>query len=181
VLAGLPTTFGVPVVVVQHRGPEPGGALVHALAARSALAVAEAHDKDALVPGRVALAPAGYHLLVERGFVALSTGPPERHSRPSINVLFESVADAYGPAAAGVLLTGASDDGAAGLARIREGGGVAVVQDPATAERDTMPLAAIAASTPHRVLALEEIAGFLTKLCGMPAGQRRRPLRGVER
>ena len=118
-----------------------------------------------LEPGKAYLAPPGYHLLVERGSLSLSTDEEVRYSRPSIDVLFESVADAYREDAVGVILTGASDDGAAGLARIRRRGGVTVVQEPATAERRTMPDAALARGRAHRVLALDEIAAFLVKVC----------------
>jgi two-component system chemotaxis response regulator CheB len=165
VLGGLPEDFPAPIVIAQHRGEEGPTGLAHTLGRRSGLTVVEATDKDVLEPGSAYLAPAGYHLLVERGSLSLSTDDQVRFSRPSIDVLFESVADAYGEAAVGVILTGASDDGAAGLARIRRRGGVTVVQEPATAERRTMPDAALAKGRAHRVLALDEIAPFLVKVC----------------
>jgi len=165
-LSGLPADLTAPVVIAQHRGEEGPTRLAEALARRTALHVVEATDKDVLHDGCVYLAPPGYHLLVERGSVSLSTDEPERFSRPSIDVLFESVADAYKDEAVGVILTGASDDGAAGLARIRRRGGVTIVQEPATAERRRMPEAALAAAGAHRVLALDEIAPFLVKVCG---------------
>jgi two-component system, chemotaxis family, protein-glutamate methylesterase/glutaminase len=166
VLRGLPPELPVPIVIAQHRGEESTAGLAEALSRDSAIGVVEATDKDLPQPGHAYLAPPGYHLLVERGSLALSTDDHVRFSRPSIDVLFESVADAYGEDAVGVILTGASDDGAAGLSRIRRRGGVTVVQEPATAARRTMPDAALALGQPHRVLALEEIAPFLVKVCG---------------
>jgi two-component system, chemotaxis family, protein-glutamate methylesterase/glutaminase len=165
VLGGLPDDFPAPVVIAQHRGEEGPTGLAETVGRRSGLTVVEATDKEALEPGFVYLAPSGYHLLVDRGSLSLSTDDQVRFSRPSIDVLFESVADAYGDQAVGVILTGASDDGAAGLARIRRLGGITVVQEPATAERRTMPDAALAKVQAHEVLALDEIAPFLKKVC----------------
>ena len=127
--------------------------------------VVDPDDKTPLEPDHVYLAPPDYHVLVEAGHLALSTDAPVQFARPSIDVLFDSVADAYGPRAVGVVLTGANNDGAAGLARIKQLGGVAIVQDPATSERRTMPDAAIAATEADAILPLEEIAPFLYGLC----------------
>ncbi|MDQ3771889.1 MAG: chemotaxis protein CheB [Actinomycetota bacterium] len=164
-LEGLPARFGLPIVVAQHRAPDSSTILVRLLQARSSLIIREASDKDELQPGCVYIAPPDYHLLVERGTVALSTEEAVRYSRPSIDVMFESAADAYGERLVGVILTGANDDGALGLKRIRDGGGVAVVQDPATAERREMPEAAIATVASAKVLPLEEIASFMGQVC----------------
>ena len=166
-LRGLPGDLPVPIVIAQHRGEDSPSHLAEALGRRSAISVAEAVDKAVMHPGHAYLAPPGYHLLVDRGSLSLSTDDEVRFSRPSIDVMFESVADAYGEDAVGVILTGASDDGAAGLARIRRRGGVTVVQEPATAERRTMPEAALARAHVHRVLALDDIAPFLVKVCGV--------------
>jgi len=165
VLAGLPGDLPVPIVIAQHRGEESPTGLAATLGRRTAIRVVEATDKDASQPGHAYLAPPGYHLLVEQGSLSLSTGEPARFSRPSIDVLFDSVAYAYGEEAVGVILTGASDDGAEGLERIHRHGGITVVQEPATAARRTMPDAALAASGAHRILALDEIAPFLVKVC----------------
>jgi two-component system chemotaxis response regulator CheB len=113
----------------------------------------------------VYLAPPDYHLLVERGSFALSVDERVQNARPSIDVLFESAADAYGEGVIGVILTGANQDGAAGLAKIKERGGVAIVQDPSGAERRTMPDAAIAATVADAVLPLDEIGRFIYGLC----------------
>lgn len=166
VLRGLPPDFPVPIVIAQHRGEESRTHLADTLGRRAAIPVVEATDKDIPEPGRAYLAPPGYHLLVERASLSLSTDDQVRFSRPSIDVLFESVADSFGEDAVGVILTGASDDGAAGLAHIRRRGGVTIVQEPATAARRTMPDAALASGQAHRVLQLDEIAPFLVKVCG---------------
>lgn len=168
-LSGLPRDFPLPIAIVQHRGKTGDEALLGLLAARSALPVSEPDDKEALEPGHVYLAPAGYHLLVEPGRLALSTEAPVNYSRPSIDVLFESTADAYGRGVVGVLLTGASQDGAAGCARIKERGGVVVVQDPAGAESGVMPAAAIAACHVDKVLPLSALPSLLAGF-GQAAG-----------
>lgn len=165
VLGMLPEDFGAPVVIAQHRQAGSNeDVLVRLLDARCALKVYEAEDKQALEPGCVIVAPADYHLLVEGAAVALSVDAPLNYSRPSIDVLFGSAADAYGDRVAGVVLTGANADGALGLAQIAGRGGTAIVQDPATAERREMPDAALWATPEARVLALEEIGPALTQL-----------------
>lgn len=164
-LAGLPRAFPVPVVIVQHRGNTPDEALCDLLQERSVLPIAEAEDKQALLPGHVYLAPEDYHLLIDNGCVALSTAAPLAYSRPSIDVLFDSAAVAYGPGVIGVILTGSNRDGAAGAVRIKEQGGVVVAEDPATAASNAMPAAAIAAAAVDRVLPLDEIAAFLLAAC----------------
>jgi two-component system chemotaxis response regulator CheB len=109
----------------------------------------------------VYLCPPDYHALLEDGHVALSTDEPVQYARPSVDVLFESAADSYGEHAIGVVLTGANHDGARGLAKIKELGGVAIVQEPESSTRRTMPDAAIAATVADAVLPLEEIPKFL--------------------
>ncbi|MBI4615778.1 MAG: chemotaxis protein CheB [Planctomycetes bacterium] len=143
VLGALPADFALAVVLVQHRRATEGqDGLREALAAGSRLAVVEAEDKMPLVPGRAHLAPAGYHVLVEQGHLALSTEGPVRHSRPSIDVALESAADSYGERAVAVLLTGSTDEGARGAASVRARGGKVVVQEPASAESPVLPRAA---------------------------------------
>lgn len=163
-LESLPAEFGIPVVVVQHRPPGREELLEHVLARSSQLEVCPASDKQPLLPGQVYVAPADYHLLVEPGYLALSTDDFVQFARPSIDVLFESAADSYGQRVIGVLLTGANEDGAAGLARIASMGGYTVVQDPATADRPEMPAAAIALGAARRVLELERIGPFLAEM-----------------
>jgi two-component system chemotaxis response regulator CheB len=133
--------------------------------------VCEAGDKDRLRPGVAFLAPGGYHLLVERECLALSTEAPVAYSRPSVDVLFDSAAAAHAARVVGVVLTGSNHDGAAGLAAIVARGGRAVVQDPDTAERAAMPSAAIAAVPKATVLPLDRIGAHLARLCE-PAAER---------
>lgn len=163
VLHDLDPANGLMVVVAQHRRPE-DSPLADLLSQRGGWTVCESEDKERLSPGQVYLAPPGYHLLVEGETLALSTEGPVNHSRPSIDVLFESAADAWGERLIGLVLTGASADGAAGLDRIKRRGGYTIVQDPATAERRTMPEAAIAIG-PHRILPLDEIGAAINDLC----------------
>jgi two-component system chemotaxis response regulator CheB len=165
VLRVLPAGFAAPIVVVQHRGAASDGSLAELLQVHTALRVVEAEDKTLLEQSTVYVAPADYHLLVEdRASLALSTEGPVRFARPSIDVLFESAAAAYGSAALAILLTGASDDGAAGLATIKRRGGRTMVQDPATAECATMPAAGIAAAAIDYILPLERIGPYLLSL-----------------
>jgi two-component system chemotaxis response regulator CheB len=164
-LRDLPEQLQAPLVVVQHRGPAPGRRLAELLQAHTRLTVQDAEDKQAIAGGSVYLAPADYHLLIEeRGVLALSTDAPVRAARPSIDVLFESAAEAYGPGVVGVLLTGSSADGAEGLAAIKRRGGTAIVQDPASAEAPAMPSAALSATPVDYVLPLGSIAAHLADL-----------------
>jgi two-component system, chemotaxis family, protein-glutamate methylesterase/glutaminase len=169
VLGALPDESDVPVVIAQHRR-DLGGGLASLLATRTRLRVEEAEDKQPIERGRIYIAPPDYHLLVQRGWMSLSIDERVHYARPSIDVLFESAADAYRERLIGVILTGANEDGAAGLARVKELGGVAVIQDPASAERHEMPGAALAAtSAADAVLPLEEIAPFIHGLLMKPA------------
>jgi two-component system chemotaxis response regulator CheB len=165
ILRELPATLGASVVLVQHRRADADSRLVELLAQACALRVLEPEDKTPLLRDHVYLAPADYHLLVEPGTLALSVDPPVSFARPSIDVLFESVADAYGAAAIGVVLTSSNHDGAAGAAAIKRAGGRVYVQDPKTAESPVGPLAALASTAVDGVLPLGEVAAALTKLC----------------
>jgi two-component system chemotaxis response regulator CheB len=165
-LGALPASFASVIAIVQHRSSDSRtGALAASLASAGPLPVREVEDKDPLDPGRVHLAPADYHLLVEHGAFALSTEERVQFSRPSIDVLFESAAAVYGTRVVAVVLTGANRDGAAGIARVRQRGGLTLVQDPETAERRTMPDAAIATGAAQQVLPLPGIASLLVELC----------------
>jgi len=155
-----------PIVVTQHRSADSAADGLSALLRHhTRRTIRDAEDKDALEPRHVYLAPPDYHLLVEPGSLALSTDEAVQFARPSIDVLFESVADAYRERAIGIILTGANEDGAAGLARIKERGGVAIVQDPESSEARRMPDAAIAATHADAVLRLDEMPSFLYGLC----------------
>jgi two-component system chemotaxis response regulator CheB len=167
-LAGLPADLAAPVVVVQHRGAGSSSVVYRdLLGAVTPLEVREADDKQPLEAGYVFLAPPDYHVLVEGdgGHLALSIDAAVDFARPSIDVLFESAAEAHRERCVGVILTGASGDGAHGLARIVELGGTAIVQDPATAERSEMPTAALHAVPGAHVARVDEIATLLAGLC----------------
>ena len=167
-LDGLHDDVKQPLVVVQHRSAESEeGALASILAHHTSRTVCDPDDKTELEPYHVYLGPPDYHLLVENGHIALSTDDVVQYARPSIDVLFDSAADSYGPRAIGIVLTGANHDGAAGLAHIKANGGVAIVQDPNTSAKRTMPDAAIAAmeGAADAVLGLDEIPKFLYGLC----------------
>jgi len=164
-LSDLPQDFPLPVLVVQHLLPGSGGYLAESLSQKCAMAVKEAEEKEKLRPGCVYLAPPDYHLLVERDeALSLSIDEKVHYSRPSIDVLFESAAYAWSSKVIGVILTGASADGAKGLALIKARGGMAIVQDPATAEQPIMPQAAIDAVDVDYVLGLAEMGEMLVKL-----------------
>src|SRR4051812_28103455 len=164
VLSGLPERFPVPVLVVQHRAEDAGDLLAGLLNRAGPLPVAEAEDKASLPWHGVLVAPPGYHVLVERDHLALSTEEQVRFSRPSIDVALETAADALGAGVVGVVLTGDNEDGAEGLAAVRRRGGVAIVQAPETAAQPTMPAAAQAAASPQLVAPLAEIAAVLAGL-----------------
>lgn len=163
-LASLPAEFPLPVVVVQHRGKDAESGLCQFLNRGSALPVLEPEDKEPLLGGRVYLAPRDYHLLLEKRSLALSTDGAVGFARPSIDVLFESAADEYRDRAIGVILTGANRDGARGLAAIKSGGGLTIVEEPASAMCRELPDAAIALTQADWILPLKWIAPRLQKL-----------------
>jgi two-component system chemotaxis response regulator CheB len=166
VLGALPAKFPVPLAVVQHRHKASNEGLPMFLRKSTRLKVVDVDDKLWIKPGTVYLAPADYHLLVERGMFSLSVDDRVTHSRPSIDVLFESAADAYADKVVGVVLTGSNNDGARGVKRIKTRDGFVVAQDPKTAEAPEMPQAAIDAARVDRILPLERIGPFLVELCG---------------
>lgn len=169
VLAPLPEDFPLPVLVVVHLPADKKSILAELLNAKCRISVKEADDKEPLAAGVVYIAPPDYHLLVEKdGTISLSNEEPILYSRPSIDVLFESAADAFGSGLIGVVLTGANDDGARGLAAIRDDGGCCVVQDPHDAYSPIMPLAALQACNEARTMSLAEIAEFLKEAGGLP-------------
>jgi two-component system, chemotaxis family, protein-glutamate methylesterase/glutaminase len=166
-VAGLPESFQMAVALVQHRHKDSDHLLRTLLQERSALTVCEVEDKMPLEHGHIYVAPPDYHTLVERGHFSLSTDAPVRYSRPSIDVTFSSAADSYAHRTVGVVLTGANADGADGLRRISDRGGLALVQDPSTAESRPMPEAARRAVPRARVMSLDGIVDYLSSL---PAG-----------
>ena len=166
-LSGLPASLDAAVVVAQHRAPgSHPTALRDLLGAVTAMTVCEAGDKDELRRGIVYLAAPDYHVLIEDGSIALTVDAPVLYARPSVDVLLESAAEAYLDRCVGVVLTGANDDGARGLRRVADHGGVTIVQDPASAVRPEMPRAALAAVPDARVALVDEIAALVVELCG---------------
>lgn len=166
---GLPAGYGLPLVAVLHLPDNRESLLPDLFARRLALRVKEAQDKEVLQPGTLYFAAPGYHLCIEadRSF-SYSREEPVHFSRPSIDYLFESAADAYGAKAMGILLTGANQDGAAGLYTIKQRGGVTVVQDPQEAQVATMPEAALALHQPDYILTLRGILALLAELDSRP-------------
>jgi two-component system, chemotaxis family, protein-glutamate methylesterase/glutaminase len=165
-LQGIPREVEQPIVVAQHRSPDSGRGVLEALLQHHiGRPVHEPGDKETIEARHVYVAPADYHLLVENGHFALSVEARVQFARPSIDVLFESIAERYREHAIGIVLTGANEDGAAGLAAIKRNGGVSIVQDPETATRRAMPDAALAATVADAILPLEEIGHFLHGLC----------------
>lgn len=165
ILESLPKEFCVPIAVVQHRYRTSNEALPAFLGRHTHLDVVDADDKQWIRSGTVYLAPADYHLMVERGEISLSVDARVEYSRPSVDVLFESAADAYGASVVGVVLTGANADGARGAMAIKRRGGLVIAQDPETAEAPQMPRAAIEKAAVDRILPLERIGPFLVELC----------------
>jgi two-component system chemotaxis response regulator CheB len=164
-LCTLPASFRPAVLVVIHLPPDRPSGIVSLIAARCALPVLEALDKQPIQSGTIVFAPPNYHLLVEPGFtLALSIDPPERFSRPAIDPLFESASIAYGPRLLALLLTGGSADGSDGLAAVRARGGTAWVQDPESAVASTMPAAGIARAGADAVLRVPRLAAALAAL-----------------
>lgn len=164
IVRGLPGNFPIPLVAVQHRSRDARPMLAELLQQSTELKVSEAEDKDLLSPGHLLLAPPDYHLLIEDSFISLDTGQQVKYSRPSIDVTLISAAETYGSRVAGLVLTGANDDGAAGLRRIADRGGLAMVEDPTTATSAVMPAAALRAVPQARVLTLADIPAALVRL-----------------
>lgn len=164
-VSGLSSHFPLPILVVQHVPAGTPTQLAEIFQRKTGLRVKEADEKEALRPATLYFAPPGYHLLLESDCsLSLSQDDAVHFSRPSIDVLFESAADALGPALLGILLTGANEDGAAGLAAIHYAGGLTIVQDPAEAEVDTIPRAALQRFAPDYLLPLRDIHQLLREL-----------------
>lgn len=165
ILPTLPSQYKLPIVIVVHVPPDKTSIWPELFQTKCNLAVREAADKERICPGTAYFAPPDYHLLVEMDKrLSLSNDEPVLFSRPSIDVLFESAADAYGSSLVAVLLTGANQDGANGMRAVADSGGMAIIQRPDTAFAPAMPEAAIRACPDARVLSLEEIAAYLQDL-----------------
>lgn len=179
-LQALPADFAMPLIIVQHLHPQQDDFFVTQLSQACRLAVREAEEKESVQAGVVYIAPANYHLLIEADKTfALSTEEKVNFSRPSIDVLFETAADVYGAGLVGVILTGASRDGAIGLSRIKAKGGIAIVQDPQTAAYPIMPLEALKETQADHVLNIDRIGHLLGKL-GRPSDRAERDAYGQD-
>ena len=165
ILPPLPEHFPLPLMVVVHMPPDKPSVLAELFRAKCRIQVREAEDKEPVIGGTAYFAPPDYHLLVEADrCLSLSNDEPVLHSRPSIDVLFESAADAYGPALIAIVLSGANHDGAAGLKAVSKAGGMAIVQSPKGAFAAAMPEAAKAMCPSAQVLTLQEIAAYMQKV-----------------
>lgn len=164
-LPALPPGLRQPVFIVLHLPRDRPSMLAEIFARKCAVPVFEAEDKEAVRPGAVYFAPNNYHLLVDNGpQLALSADDPVHHSRPSIDVLFESAIEIYNDRLLGIILSGANEDGAFGLAAIHDAGGITIVQSPRTARAPYMALSALKLRPASCVLPLDEIAEMLRTL-----------------
>jgi two-component system, chemotaxis family, protein-glutamate methylesterase/glutaminase len=167
-LAELPGNLSFAILIVQHISSRSDGSWVSILNGQCALEIKEADEKETIVPGRVYLAPANYHLLVEEDrSCTLTLDEAVNYARPSIDVLFETAAQSCGAGLIGIVMTGANSDGARGLKAIKDWGGLTIVQDPETAESSAMPRAAIRLAEPDYVLTIDEIRALLIRLNSM--------------
>lgn len=165
ILPALPKTYPLPIIIVLHIPAGEPSLLPEVFRDKIKLKVKEANDKETIEPGTIYFAPSSYHLLIEENKTfSLSIKEPVLFSRPSIDILFQSAAKAYGESLVGILLTGANKDGAMGLKKIKEANGIAIVQNPISAEMPEMPAAGMAFASPECVLSLDKIADFLQKL-----------------
>ncbi len=165
----LPADFALPVIIVLHMHPESKNTLASLLDVSCSIKVKQADDKEQIEPGVVYLGPPDYHLMIEDDFsFSLSLDEPVKYSRPSIDVLFETAADAFGNALIGVVMSGANTDGSDGLKKIKNAGGIAIAQEPQTAVAEVMPRAAIAAVNVDYILPPEEIMAVLAGLAKGP-------------
>lgn len=165
ILAHLPPSLPFAILVVIHRTADSDDYLERSLNEKCRLHVKQAEDKEKIQAGTIYFAPPDYHLLVEDDHtLSLSIDEAVNYARPSIDVLFDTAAEAYGPEVVGVILTGANTDGSKGLAKIKQLGGFAVVQEPETAEMPAMPLAAIATVPSPHMLPLDKIGQFITEI-----------------
>lgn len=164
---GLPADLAAPVVVVQHIGMHPSRLPV-LLERAGRLKASHAADGDTLRPGHLHVAPPDHHVLIDGPLLRVTNGPKEHFTRPAIDPLFRSAALSHGPNVIGVVLTGALDDGTAGLQAIKDGGGVAIVQDPADAEEPSMPESALRHVPIDHCLPLADMPDLMTRLAQRP-------------
>jgi two-component system chemotaxis response regulator CheB len=168
ILRRLPAGLPAAVFLVIHTPPDSSGVLPAVLSKWGTLPAQNASDGEQIRAGRVYVAPPDHHLLVHRGHMSVTRGPRENRFRPAVDPLFRTAAAAYGPRVIGVILSGGQDDGAAGLAHIKRGGGVAIAQDPGDADAPSMPDSAIRQVDVDHVLSAENIAAVIAGLVQTP-------------
>ena len=165
IFQALPEDFPLPIIVAQHLHPSQDVYFFTRMNDISVLPVKDADEKEPVKPGSIYFAPPNYHLLIEKDRTfSLSVDNLVNFSRPAIDVLFESAAEVYHDKLIGIVLTGGNQDGAKGLKTIKENGGLAIVQDPANAQTDIMPQAALNAVEADHIMSLPEIGRFLAGL-----------------
>lgn len=165
ILPAIPVTISFAIVIVVHRKSAEDSTLEELIALKTTVPVKEVEDKTPLLPGFIYIAPSDYHLLFEKNYLlSLDTSEKINHSRPSIDVSFESAADAFGPELVGILLSGANADGTEGLKAIKKAHGTTVVQKPESAEMTFMPLHAITHTTPNYILEVSEILELILSI-----------------
>lgn len=153
------------LVIIVHRRAAQDSVLVDLMASRASLPVKEVEEKEQILPGHIYIAPADYHLLVEKDHTfSLDYSEKINYSRPSIDVSFDSASEVYGPALFSILLSGANADGVAGMRKVKENGGLVVVQEPGSAEVEYMPRQAISQVKVHHVVYAEQLASFINQL-----------------
>jgi two-component system, chemotaxis family, protein-glutamate methylesterase/glutaminase len=164
-LKDLKSTLSFPILLVLHRKSSFDSALTNLISTRTKLPVQEAEEKEQLKPGNIYIAPADYHLLIEKQHtVSLDFSEKINYSRPSIDITFQTAAEAYGPSLVCILLSGANEDGAAGLVAVKEAGGFIVIQDPLTAEVSYMPEQALKVVKPDKILKGSDLASFINSI-----------------
>lgn len=165
IITALPEGFALPILIVQHISSNSDNFMAKYLDNLSHVTVKEADEKEKILPSTVYIAPPNYHMLMEEDFtISLSTEQKRNYARPSVDVLFETAALAFGDQVIGVVLTGANNDGAKGLLAIKDAGGLTMVQNPDESEAYLMPRSAIEVAAPHFVLSLDEITNKLVEL-----------------
>mgnify|MGYP003575486273 CR=1 FL=1 len=165
ILQGLSPDLSIAIVIIIHRKSSSDSSLTDLFASKCPVKVTEAEEKEEILPGRVYLAPANYHLLIETNHtLSLDSSEKVQFSRPSIDVTFESAAEVYGQSLAGLLLSGANSDGSEGLLAIANSGGLTIVQNPESAEVDFMPKAAIFKTVVDYVINTDELPAFINQI-----------------
>jgi len=161
----LPAGFTLPIIIVQHLSPQSDSTWIEIIDKMCALPVTEAEEKEQILPGKIYVAPPNYHLLIEKNkSFSLTIDERINYARPSIDVLFESAADAYREKLIGIICSGSNHDGSMGLKKIKDNGGLAIAQDPLSAESYYMPETAVEKANPQHILALKEIVELLIYL-----------------